>query len=222
MTFGEDWGWGASKERAAIFRCVADAGVTSSTREPVHRGTSGSSWANLKAGAGDSSPRRIHANMTPTTRTAAEPPEEPVRRSTPAKRLTRLHRPLLGPCLGRMTPRETMRALDDVRTGRSSTSGSPTPRPGLCRGRTRSRTERLEFLRRLQIQYNLADRTRNATAAMAKALDLAVTPWGSRGGVLTGIQVPERSTQSAIYEGRAGQSVVRRKRADRGGVTQWD
>jgi len=85
---------------------------------------------------------------------------------------------------------------------KSSTSGSPTPPRGSCRGRTRSRTERLESFAALQIQYNLGGPESGADLLpMAKALDIAVTPWGVlAGGVLSGkYQTPKDRPAGARY-----------------------
>jgi len=83
-----------------------------------------------------------------------------------------------------------MRALDDVvRAGKVLYVGiSDAPAWVVSRANTLAELKGWSPFTALQIQYNLADRTpERDLLPMAKALDLAVTPWGVLGGgVLSG------------------------------------
>jgi aryl-alcohol dehydrogenase-like predicted oxidoreductase len=83
-----------------------------------------------------------------------------------------------------------MRALDDVvRAGKVLYVGiSDAPAWVVSRANTLAELKGWSPFAALQIQYNLADRTpERDLLPMAKALDLAVTPWGVLGGgVLSG------------------------------------
>jgi aryl-alcohol dehydrogenase-like predicted oxidoreductase len=83
-----------------------------------------------------------------------------------------------------------MRALDDVvRAGKVHYVGiSDAPAWVVSRANTLAELKSWTPFAALQIQYNLADRTpERDLLPMAKALDIAVTPWGVlAGGVLSG------------------------------------
>ena len=83
-----------------------------------------------------------------------------------------------------------MRALDDaVRAGKILYAGiSDAPAWVVSRANTLAELKNWTPFASLQIQYNLADRTpERDLLPMAKALDIAVTPWGIlAGGVLSG------------------------------------
>jgi aryl-alcohol dehydrogenase-like predicted oxidoreductase len=90
-----------------------------------------------------------------------------------------------------MTPlEETMRALDDVvRAGKVLYVGiSDAPAWVVSSANTLAELKSWSPFAALQIQYNLADRTpERDLLPMAKAMDIAVTPWGVLGGgVLSG------------------------------------
>jgi aryl-alcohol dehydrogenase-like predicted oxidoreductase len=90
-----------------------------------------------------------------------------------------------------MTPlEETMRALDDVvRAGKVLYVGiSDAPAWVVSRANTLAELKDWSPFAALQIQYSLAERSpERDLLPMAKALDLAVTPWGVlAGGVLSG------------------------------------
>jgi aryl-alcohol dehydrogenase-like predicted oxidoreductase len=104
-----------------------------------------------------------------------------------------------------MTPlEETMRALDDaVRAGKILYVGiSDAPAWVVSRANTLAELNRWTPFAALQIQYSLADRTpERDLLPMAKALDIAVTPWGIlAGGVLTGkYKTPKDRPAGARY-----------------------
>jgi len=155
MTFGEEWGWGASREESRkIFDAFADAAGTSSTPRTCTRRHE----REVRRGVSERPAERFvlatkyTLSMSPDDPTAAEPPEEPgaVPRRQPEAPRHRLHRSLLGPRLDGMTPSRRRCGPWTTRCGpgRSSTSGSPTPRLGRVAGEHARGTERLEPLRR--------------------------------------------------------------------------
>jgi aryl-alcohol dehydrogenase-like predicted oxidoreductase len=198
MTFGEEWGWGASKEESRkIFDAFADAGGNFvDTANLYTNGTSETFVGEFLKG-------RRERFVLATKYTLNMAPDDPNGGGNHRKNLVQS----LDASLKRldtdyidlywvhawdgMTPlEETMRALDDVvRAGKVLYVGiSDAPAWVVSRANTLADLKSWTPFAALQIQYNLADRTpERDLLPMAKALDIAVTPWGVlAGGVLSG------------------------------------
>lgn len=198
MTFGEEWGWGASKEESRrIFDAFAEAGGNFlDTANYYTGGTSERYVGEFVAGERD---RYVIA----TKYTLNMRPDDPNSGGNHRKNMTRS----LEESLGRldtdyidiywvhawdsMTPvEETMRALDDmVRAGKILYVGiSDAPAWFVSRANTLAELMGWSAFAGMQIPYSLIERTpERELLPMAKALDIAVTPWGILGGgVLTG------------------------------------
>jgi len=198
MTFGEEWGWGASKEESrAIFDAFADAGGNFVDTANLYTGGTSETFvgAFLKG--------RRERFVLATKYTLNMSPDDPNGGGNHRKNLVQS----LDASLKRlgtdyidlywvhawdgMTPlEETMRALDDaVRAGKVLYVGiSDAPAWVVSRANTLAELKDWSPFAALQIQYNLADRSpERDLLPMAKALDIAVTPWGVlAGGVLSG------------------------------------
>jgi len=198
MTFGEEWGWGASKEESRkMFDAFADAGGNFvDTANLYTNGTSETFVGEFLKG-------RRERFVLATKYTLNMAPDDPNGGGNHRKNLVQS----LDASLKRlgtdridlywvhawdgMTPlEETMRALDDVvRAGKVLYVGiSDAPAWVVSRANTLAELKSWTPFAALQIQYNLADRTpERDLLPMAKALDIAVTPWGVlAGGVLSG------------------------------------
>src|SRR5512141_269163 len=198
MTFGEDWGWGASKEESRdIFDAFADAGGNFVDTANLYTGGTSEKFV------GEFLKGRRERFVLATKYTLNMAPDDPNGGGNHRKNLVQsLHASLkrLGTdyidlywvhAWDGMTPlEETMRALDDVvRAGKVLYVGiSDAPAWVVSRANTLAELKDWSPFAALQIQYNLADRSpERDLLPMAKALDLAVTPWGVLGGgVLTG------------------------------------
>src|SRR3990172_6669221 len=211
MTFGEEWGWGASKEESRkIFDAYVDAGGNFVDTANLYTGGTSEKFV------GEFLKGRRERFVLATKYTLNMRPDDPNGGGNHRKSLVQS----LDASLKRlgtdyidlywvhawdgMTPlEETMRALDDVvRAGKVLYVGiSDAPAWIVSRANTLAELKNWTPFAALQIQYNLADRTpERDLLPMAKALDIAVTPWG----VLAGGGVGRN--------GRHG-----RERADRGG-----
>ena len=198
MTFGEDWGWGATKRSSAkIFDAFAAAGGNFvDTANHYTNGTSERFVGEFIASDRD------HFVLA-TKFTINHRPEDPNAGGNHRKSLVRA----LEASLKRlatdyidlywvhvwdpMTPaHELMRALDDVvRAGKVLYVGiSDAPAWVVAQANTLADLRGWTPFVGLQIQYSLVERTvERDLLPMAKALDLGVTPWGVLGGgVLTG------------------------------------
>jgi len=198
MTFGEEWGWGASREESRkIFDAFADAGGNFVDTANLYTGGTSEKFV------GEFLKGRRERFVLATKYTLSMSPDDPNGGGNHRKNLVQS----LDASLKRldtgyidlywvhawdgMTPlEETMRALDDaVRAGKVLYVGiSDAPAWVVSRANTLAELKDWSPFAALQIQYNLADRSpERDLLPMAKALDIAVTPWGVlAGGVLSG------------------------------------
>lgn len=211
MTFGEEWGWGASKkESKGIFDAYANAG--GNFLDTANRYTDGTSERYLGEFI---SADREHF-VVATKYTLFDRVGDPNASGNHRKNMVRSLEASLGR-LGTdyvdlfwvhawdfMTPvDEVVRGLDDlVRSGKVLYVGiSDTPAWIVSQAVTMADLRGWSRFVALQIEYSLIARTpERDLLPMARALDLAVTPWGILGsGALTG----KYNQQGASVEGRA-------------------
>lgn len=198
MAFGEDWGWGASKEESGrIVDAFAEAGGNFiDTADAYTNGTSERYVGELI------SPERDRWVLA-TKYTLSRDPSDPNGAGNHRKSLVRA----LDASLGRLgtdyvdllwvhiwdfvTPvKEVMRALDDqVRAGKVLYVGiSDTPAWIVARANALAEQQSWTPFVAFQGQYSLVERTvERDLLPMCEALDLALTAWSPLGsGVLTG------------------------------------
>ena len=198
MTFGEDWGWGASKEVSQqMFDAYAEAG--GNFIDTANRYTDGTSERFVgEFVAADREHFVVATKFTLKTRTgdpnAAGNHRKNMVQALEAS-LKRLNMDYVDVywlhAWDFMTPvDEVMRGLDDlVRAGKVLYVGvSDTPAWVVSQANTLAELRGWSRFAGLQIRYSLADRAAERDLLpMARALDLAVTPWSVLGaGVLTG------------------------------------
>ena len=202
MTFGEEWGWGASKEESRrIFEAFAEAG--GNFIDTANYYTNGTSEKFVGEFVAAERERFVVAtkytlNMRPDDPNGGGNHRKNLVQSLEAS-LARLHTDYIDlywvHAWDPMTPAdELMRALDDsVRAGKVLYVGiSDTPAWAVARANTLAEWKGWTPFVGLQIPYSLVERTpERELLPMAEALDLAVTPWGTLGGgVLTGKYKP--------------------------------
>jgi aryl-alcohol dehydrogenase-like predicted oxidoreductase len=198
MTFGEDWGWGASKEEGeAIFHAYVEAGGNFiDTANNYTNGTSERHVADLIASERD---RFVVATKYTLNRRPGDPNAGGNHRKSlvqsldgSLQRLRTDHIDLYWVhAWDFMTPiDEVMRALDDaVRAGKVLYVGvSDAPAWIVSRANTMADLRGWSPFVALQIKYSLLDRSAERDLLpMAEALDLAVLPWAVvGGGILSG------------------------------------
>ncbi|MDX1576896.1 MAG: aldo/keto reductase [Gemmatimonadota bacterium] len=212
MTFGPEWGWGAEKDESRrMFDAFAEAGGNFLDTANVYtQGTSERYVGEFIA------PDRDHWIVATKYTLAALRPEDPNASGNHRKSMVRaveasLERldtdyiDLLWVHAWDFTTRvdEVMRGLDDlVRQGKVLYVGiSDTPAWVVSRANTMADLEGWSPFVALQLRYSLIDRAAERDLLpMARALDLAVTPWSVLGaGVLTGKYNREEKPE----EGRA-------------------
>jgi aryl-alcohol dehydrogenase-like predicted oxidoreductase len=198
MTFGEEWGWGASKEESrAMFDAFTEAG--GNFIDTANHYTNGTS----EQFVGEFIAHNRHRFVLATKYTLSGTPDDPNAGGNHRKSLVQA----LEASLRRLkteyvdlywvhawdplTPAdELMRALDDmVRAGKILYTGiSDVPAWVVSRANTLADLKGWSRFVALQIQYSLLERTpERELLPMAKALDIAVTVWGVLGsGALTG------------------------------------
>jgi len=198
MTFGEEWGWGANKEECRkMFDAYVEAG--GNFIDTANHYTNGTSEILTGELMGSSRERFVLA----TKYTLNGRPEDPNGGGNHRKSLVQS----LEASLRRLktdyidlywvhawdaiTPvEEVMRALDDVvRAGKVLYVGvSDTPAWVVAQATTLADLRGWSRFVGLQIPYSLIERTpERELLPMAKALDIAVTPWGVLGsGMLSG------------------------------------
>ncbi len=217
MTFGQEWGWGASREESRrIFDAFVEAG--GNFIDTANRYTDGTSEKYLGEFIAGSRERLVIATKyTLTTR-----PDDPNGGGNHRKNLVQSLEESLArlgtdyidlywvhawdPC----TPvEETMRALDDaVRAGKVLYVGvSDTPAWVVSRANMLAEWRGWSPFVGLQIPYSLIERTpERELLPMAEALEITVTPWGALGGgVLTG---KYRSGEKRPHDARYGQDTT--------------
>jgi aryl-alcohol dehydrogenase-like predicted oxidoreductase len=213
MTFGEDWGWGASKDTCqAIFDAFASAGgnfvdtacnYTNGTSEKyVGEFITSDRDYFVVATKYTLNMRRADPNAGGNHRKNMVQSVEASLRRLQTERLDLLWLHMWD---GVTPVEEVMRALDDlVRTGKVLYVGiSDTPAWFIARANMLADLRGWSPFVALQAPYSLADRSlERELLPMARALDLAVTPWGLlEGGELTGkysgpAGEPRRSTSA--------------------------
>ncbi len=198
MTFGEEWGWGASKEESRrIFDAFAEAG--GNFIDTANYYTAGTSERFVGEFVASERGRYVIAtkytlNMRPDDPNSGGNHRKNMVRSL-EESLTRLGTDYVDlywvHAWDPTTPvEETMRALDDmVRAGKILYAGiSDAPAWVVSRANTLADLMGWSAFAGLQIPYSLIERTpERELLPMACALDIAITPWGILGGgVLTG------------------------------------
>jgi aryl-alcohol dehydrogenase-like predicted oxidoreductase len=198
MTFGEDWGWGASKEESKkIFDAFAEAG--GNFIDTANRYTNGTSEKFVgEFITSDRSHFVLATKYSLFTRhgdpNAAGNHRKNMVQSLEAS-LKRLNTDYIDlywvHAWDFVTPvEEVMRALDDmVRAGKILYAGiSDTPAWIVSRANMLAELRGWTPFVGLQIRYSLLDRAvERDLLPMARALDIAVTPWGALGtGILSG------------------------------------
>lgn len=200
MTFGEEWGWGASKsESKKIFKAFAEAGGNFIDTANLY--TNGTSEKYV--GEFISSPSERERIVLATKYSLATRKGDPNGGGNHRKNMVQA----LDASLGRLgtdyvdlywlhawdylTPvEEVMRGLDDlVRAGKILYIGiSDTPAWIVSQANTLAELRGWTRFIGLQIEYSLVERTpERELLPMARAFDIAVTPWAPLGaGVLTG------------------------------------
>ncbi len=198
MTFGEDWGWGASREESArMFERFASAG--GNFIDTANNYTNGASEKLVGEFIAEDRDRFVLATkFTISTRTddpnASGNHRKNMMQAVEAS-LKRLRTDRIDLYWLHMwdftTPiEEVMRGLDDlVRSGKVLHIGvSDTPAWIVSRANTLAEQRGWSRFVALQVPYSLARRdVERELLPMAKAFDMAVTPWGLlAAGLLTG------------------------------------
>jgi aryl-alcohol dehydrogenase-like predicted oxidoreductase len=219
MTFGEDWGWGASKDESRrIFNAFVEAGGNFIDTANVY--TDGSSEKIVGELIASDRERFVVATKYSLPDRFYKLDGNPNGNGNHRKNLTRS----LEASLKRlntdyvdvfwlhawdfMTPiEEVMRALDDmVRQGKVLYIGiSDTPAWIVSEANTIARCHGWTQFIALQIEYSLIERTSERDLLpMAQAFDLAVTPWSPlASGVLTGKFNQSNDNQQTTSRGAA-------------------
>jgi len=195
MTFGEEWGWGASKDESRkVFEAFAAAGGNFIDTANHYTGGTSERFVGEFLGADR------HRFVVATKYTLNGRPDDPNAGGNHRKAMVQALEASLRR-LGTdsidlywvhawdpMTPTdEVMRALDDVvRAGKVLYVGvSDTPAWVVARANTLAELKGWSAFVGLQIPYSLIERTpERELLPMARALDVAVTPWGVLGGGL--------------------------------------
>ncbi len=215
MTFGTDWGWGADWERSkAIFEAYAKAGGNFiDTANRYTEGTSERYVGELTAADRD------HFVLA-TKYTLFDRQDDPnfsgnhrknLMRSVHGslKRLNTDHIDLLWLHAWDFTTRvdEIMRGLDDlVRMGKVHYIGiSDTPAWIVAQANTLAELRGWAAFAGLQVEYSLIERSpERELIPMARAFDLALTPWAPlAGGALTGKYLKDSGEDKRLKEDSA-------------------
>jgi aryl-alcohol dehydrogenase-like predicted oxidoreductase len=220
MTFGEDWGWGASKEEArGIFDLFVEAGGNFiDTACNYTEGTAEKFVGEFVQGNRDRFVIATKYSLRPNSADQHDPNaggnhRKNLRRSVEAS-LKRLNTDYIDLLYLHMwdytTPvEEVMRTLDDlVSAGKLLYAGfSDSPAYVISRANTLAELRGWVPLVAIQMPYSLASRDpERELFPMARQDDLAVTAWGLLGGgVLTGKYRDENATRR--YEGASERSM---------------
>lgn len=201
MTFGDDWGWGASvaESETVLARYLERGGNFLDTANAYTRGHSEVIIGDYFARTPGRRDRVVIATKFLSNLYPGDPNGGGAgRKSLQAaceQSLRRLRTDYIDlywmHCWDRHTPiEETMRALDDlVRAGKVRYIGlSDTPAWKVAQAQTQALFRGWTPLVALQIEYSLIERTvEGELIPMAQELGLGVTPWSPlRGGVLSG------------------------------------
>jgi aryl-alcohol dehydrogenase-like predicted oxidoreductase len=221
MTFGENWGWGASREESRkIFDLFREAG--GNFVDTANRYTEGTSEEFLGDFINDSRDQIVLATKYTLFTRKGDPNAAGNHRKNMVQSLEASLRRLKTDYIDLywmhawdvMTPiEEVMRALDDmVRAGKILYAGiSDTPAWVVSRADMLATLRGWTPLVALQIEYSLIERTvERDLLPMARALDLAVTPWGViGGGVLTGKYSKTVRAESLTHRYKADDTISR-------------
>ena len=198
MTFGEDWGWGASKEESKkIFDAFAEAG--GNFIDTANRYTNGTSEKFVGEFIASERGHFVLATKYSLFTRHGDPNAAGNQRKNMVQSLEASLKRLNTDYIDLywvhawdfMTPvEEVMRALDDmVRAGKILYVGiSDTPAWIVSRANMLAELRGWTPFVGLQIRYSLIDRAvERDLLPMARTLDIAVTPWGALGtGILSG------------------------------------
>ncbi len=219
MTFGTDWGWGATKEESRrIFDTFAEAG--GNFIDTANRYTDGTS----ERFVGEFVRSNRDHFVIATKYTLFTRRDDPNHSGNHRKNMVRsVDESLERLGLGMVdllwvhawdfttAVDEVMRALDDlVRSGKVLHVGvSDTPAWIVARANTLAEWRGWSSFVALQLRYSLIDRTAEADLLpMARAFDLAVTTWSTLGaGVLSG-----KYNRGEVTEGRAKEGAAKVER----------
>jgi aryl-alcohol dehydrogenase-like predicted oxidoreductase len=198
MTFGEEWGWGASKEECRkIFNAYVDAG--GNFIDTANKYTEGTSEKYIGEFIASDRDRFVVATKYTSNTRRGDPNAGGNHRKNMIQSLEaslqRLDTDYIDlywvHAWDQMTPvEEMMRALDDmVRSGKILYAGiSDAPAWVVSQANTLANLRGWTEFTGLQIEYSLIERTpERELLPMASALDIGVTAWSPLGGgVLTG------------------------------------
>jgi aryl-alcohol dehydrogenase-like predicted oxidoreductase len=210
MTFGEEWGWGSSRDES---RKVFDAfvGRGGNFVDTANRYTEGTSERFVGEFVRNDRERFVIASKFTLFTAKGDPNAAGNHRKNLVQSLDAT--------LSRMgldyldlywihawdfttRPEEVMRALDDqVRAGKVLHIGiSDAPAWVVSRAQTMAELRNWTPFTALQIEHSLIERTvERELIPMARALDLAVTPWSPlAGGVLTGKYLDDAATGGRV------------------------
>lgn len=210
MTFGEEWGWGASKaESKKIFDAYVGAG--GNFIDTANRYTEGTSEKFVGEFIASERERLVLATKYSLWMRRGDPNACGNHRKNMVQSLEASLKRLKTDYIDvywlhawdfTTSPEEVLRALDDmVRAGKILYIGiSDTPAWIVAQANTLADLRGWTAFTAIQIQYSLIERTpERDLLPMARALDLAVTPWAVLGaGVLSGKfneTVPSASTR---------------------------
>lgn len=221
MTFGEEWGWGASKEECRkIFDAYARAG--GNFIDTANRYTDGTSEKYVGEFIAGERERFVVATKYTLSMQSDDPNASGNHRKNmfqsvdaSLRRLNTDYIDLLWlHAWDYLTPvDEVMRALDDlVKAGKVFYIGiSDTPAWVVSQANTTADFRGWSPFVALQIEYSLIERTvERELIPMAKTLDLAVTPWAPLGGgVLTGKYTKGRTIDAVADSKRAPNNRMR-------------
>ncbi|MFL5344238.1 MAG: aldo/keto reductase [Hyalangium sp.] len=222
MTFGEDWGWGASPDES---RRMFDAFVAQGGNfiDTAVNYTNGSSERLVGEFLSSERDRFVLATKYSLSRRPEDPNASGNHRKNMMSSVETSLRALKTDYIDLywlhawdfLTPvDEVMRGLDDlVRSGKVRYVGvSDTPAWVVAQANTLAELRGWTRFVGLQIEYSLVQRTvERELLPMARALELAVTPWGALGGgVLAGKTTPqaEDSKRAANNQGRQTERAV--------------
>jgi aryl-alcohol dehydrogenase-like predicted oxidoreductase len=208
MTFGEEWGWGASKEES---KKIFDAYVTGGGNfiDTANRYTEGTSEKFVGEFIASERESFVVATKYTLFMRHGDPNSAGNHRKNMMQSLEASLKRLRTDYIDLywvhawdfMTPvEEVMRGLDDmVRAGKVLYIGvSDTPAWIVSQANTLATLRGWTPFVALQIEYSLIERTpERDLLPMARALDIAVTPWAPLGGgMLTGKYHPKRAKES--------------------------
>jgi len=227
MTFGEEWGWGASREES---RRIFDAYVAAGGNfiDTANRYTEGTSERFVGEFVAAERERFVVATKYTLFSRKGDPNSAGNHRKNLVQSLEASLKRLKLDCVDLywvhawdyLTPvDEVMRALDDVvRAGKALYVGiSDTPAWIVSRANTLAELRGWTSFAGIQIEYSLIQRTvERELLPMARTLDLAVTAWGPiGGGVLSGKYNADASPAQQAEPGRMRDTPAAARRAER-------